>query len=210
MIKVLLVDDHAIFRAAVKKLLEKEHDIEVGGEARDGEEALKQIRQADFDVVLLDISMPGMSGIEVARRLVHIQPAIKVIALTAHEDKLFISQLLSSGAAGYLTKSVSFQELVKAIHAVYSEQVYITPHIAEQLASNFIKKEKSPFDYLTHREVEVLLMVCHGEKASEIAKKLFISTKTVNGYRQQIFKKLGVESDLELTKLAVDHGLLDA
>jgi len=208
-INVLVVDDHALVRAAIDNLLKEVADINIVAAAGDGEEALKMARKENPDVVLMDISMPGMSGIEVTRRLLQINSGLKVIALTAHSDELYSSQLLKTGAVGYLTKDVSSEELVKAIRIVMTGKRYLTPHIAEKMASKFLSGgESSPLESLSNRELEILLMVSRGEKVAEIAKKLFISSKTVNTYRYKLFEKLDVKSDVELTKLALQHGLI--
>src|SRR5688572_5703834 len=165
MINILIVDDHALIRAAVKSLLKGIADIQVIAEASNGEEALQLARKITPDVVLLDISMPGMSGVELTRRLLQLHPTSKLIALTAHEDDFYSSQLMKAGAAGYLTKDVGTEELVKAIHAVHSKQRYITPHVAEQLAAKYLTGEaESPFEQLSQRELEILLMISRGDK----------------------------------------------
>ncbi len=211
MIKVLLIDDHALIRAVIINLLKAIDDIRVIGEVSNGEDAIKFIRNNDdVDVVLVDISMPGMSGIEVTRRLMQMKPTLKIIALTSHDDDLYTAQVLKVGASGYLTKSTNIEELNKAIHAVYADQHYLTPHVAEQMASRYISGEQTtPFDGLKPRELEILLLISRGKDASAIAEQLFLSAKTVNSYRYRLYKKLNIKSDVELTKLAIQYGLID-
>lgn len=209
MIKVLLIDDHALIRAAIINLLKSADDIDIIGEASNGEDAIKFVRTHDVDVALVDISMPGMSGVEVTRRLIQLKPTVKIIALTSHDDDLYTAQILKLGAAGYLTKGTNAAELSKAIHMVYADKHYLAPHVAEQMASKYITGEHtSPFDGLKPRELEILLLISRGNKASEIADKLFLSIKTVNSYRYRLYKKLDIKSDVELTKLAIQHKLI--
>lgn len=209
MIKVYLVDDHALIRAAIINLLKSAADIDIVGEASNGEDALKFIRNNNVNVVLVDISMPGMSGVELTRRLIQMKPDIKVIALTSHEDDLYTAQVLKLGAAGYLTKGTNADELNKAIHAVYEDKHYLTPHVAEQMAGKYLTgSHTSPFEGLKPRELEILLLVSRGNKAAEIAEKLFLSAKTINSYRYRLYKRLNIKSDVELTKLAIQHGLI--
>lgn len=208
-IRVLLVDDHRLVRVAVKNILNEEADIEVVAEAKNGDEALQMAREHTPDIVLLDIGMPGMSGIEATRRLAQVK-SVKVILLTSYRDDLFTGKLIASGASGYLTKAAQAPELVGAIRRVYAGELYITPQIAEHMATSYLQgAEESPLKQLSNRELEVLMLLCRGEKPATIAKNLFISVKTVNGHRYQLFKKLGVGNDLELTRLAIAYGLVD-
>lgn len=210
MIKVLLIDDHALIRAAIIELLKSAaDDIRIVGEASNGEEAIKFVRNNEVDIALVDISMPGMSGVEVTRRLIQMKLGIKIIALTSHDDDLYTAQILKLGASGYLTKGTNAEELNKAIHTVYEDKPYLTPQIAEQMAGKYISGEYNhPFDGLKSRELEILLLISRGNKAPEIAEKLFLSTKTVNSYRYRLYKKLHIKSDVELTKLAIQYGLI--
>lgn len=210
MIRVLIVDDHKLVRVAVKNILNQASGIEVIGEAKNGDEALQLAREFKPDIVLLDIGMPGMSGIEATRRLAQVKD-VKVILLTSYMDDLFTGKLMANGARGYLTKAARPEELINAIFSVQAGERYITPQIAEHMAANYLQgEEESPLKQLSNRELEILMLICRGEKPAMIAKNLFISVKTVNGHRYQLFKKLGVTSDIELTRLAIAYGLIDS
>lgn len=211
MITLLIVDDHELVRAGIKSLLSDVNGIKVIGEASDGDEAIKIAREKRPDVVLMDVRMPGIGGLEATSRLLRVNPDIKVIALTALGEEPFPSKLLQAGAAGYLTKGSSLEEMVQAIHSVYHGKRYISPEVAQQLALKSLSEEKaSPFDALSDREMQVMMMITSGQKVQEISDQLFLSPKTVNSYRYRLFEKLGVHSDVELTHLAIRHGIVDA
>jgi two-component system invasion response regulator UvrY len=180
------------------------------GEASNGEEAVKIAREKQPHVVLMDVRMPGIGGLEATRKLIRANPDIRVIALTACDEEPFPSKLLQAGAAGYLTKGSALEEMVQAIHAVHLGKRYISPEVAQQLALRHLSDEKaSPFESLSERELQVMLMITSGQKVQEISDKLCLSPKTVNSYRYRLFDKLGVQSDVELTHLAIRHGILD-
>ena len=213
MINVFIVDDHELVRNGVKRLLADINNIKVIGEANRGEDAVKYVREENKtqpNVILMDLQMPGIGGMEATRRILHINPDIKIIALTAHMAEPFPSRLLQAGAAGYLTKDCGAEEMIQAIRAVNSGQRYISPGIAQQLAlKRFIAGEKSPLDVLSERELQVMLMITKGIKVQDISEKLHLSPKTVNSYRYRLFEKLGVTSDVELTHLALRLGLIE-
>jgi two-component system, NarL family, invasion response regulator UvrY len=210
LITILLVDDHELVRAGVRSLLESVDGMKVVGEASSGEEAVKIAREKLPKVVLMDVKMPGIGGLEATRKLLRVDPDIKVIALTVCGEEPFPSKLLQAGAAGYLTKGSGLDEMVKAIHAVNLGKRYISPEVAHQLALKHLSdKQASPFDSLSERELQVMLMITSGMKVQEISDKLCLSPKTVNSYRYRLFDKLTVHSDVELTHLAIRHGILD-
>lgn len=210
MITVLIVDDHSIIREGIKKLLSDVSGIKVVGEAESGEQALKIAREQKPDVILMDIKMPGIGGLEATRKLLRYDPDIKIIAVSAFEEEPFPSRLMQAGALGYITKGCSFEELVQAIRKVFSGQTYITPDIAQQIAMKHLnQKTESPFDVLSERELQVMLMITSGLKVAKISEKLCLSPKTVNSYRYRIFEKLKIASDVELTHLAIRYGLID-
>ena len=210
MITVLLVDDHDLVRAGIGKLLSEVKDIQVVGEARSGEEAIAVAREKRPEVVLMDVKMPGIGGLEATRKLLRLDQDIKVIALTVCGEEPFPSKLLQAGAAGYLTKGSDIQEMVQAIRAVKAGQRYISPQIAQQLAFKHLSNDAaSPFDALSEREMQVMLMITTGQKVQDISDKLCLSPKTVNSYRYRLFDKLAVSSDVELTHMALRHGMLD-
>jgi two-component system, NarL family, invasion response regulator UvrY len=214
-LKILVVDDHDLVRTGIKRMLDDIQGIKVIGEARSGEDAVKLVRQIPSetrpDVVLMDVKMPGIGGLEATRKLLQIYRDMKVLVVTVCDDDLFAAKLLQAGASGYLTKNASMQEMVQAIRAVYSGQRYISPAVAQQLAFRHITdKEESPFSALSERELQVTIMITNGNKPQEISEKLNLSPKTVNSYRYRIFEKLNVKNDVELTLLAIRHGLVDS
>ena len=211
LINVLLVDDHDLVRAGIKRILSDVSGIKVIGEACSGEEAVKLGRKLKPQVVLMDIKMPGIGGFEATRKLIRIDPDIKVLVVTICNNDLYPARLLQVGASGYLTKGATMEEMIQAIRAVYSGQRYISPEIASRLAFRHVNdKEESPFEALSERELQVMLMITMGMKVQEIADKLCLSPKTVNSYRYRIFEKLKVKNDVELTLLAIRHGLVES
>lgn len=211
MINVLIVDDHDLVRTGVRKILAEIAGIKVVGEAQTGEEAVKQVRQFNPHVVLMDVKMPGIGGFEATRKLLRMDPDLKILILTTVSNDLYPARLLQIGAAGYITKGSSMDEMVQAIRAVHAGQRYISPEIASQLAFRHVNdKEESPFDSLSERELQVMLMITKGIKVQDIAEKLCLSPKTVNSYRYRIFEKLSVKNDVELTLLAIRHGLIES
>lgn len=210
MINVLIVDDHNIVRFALKNILATVADIIVVGEAETGEVAIRLVRELKPDVVLMDIQMPGIGGLEATQRLLRVYPNLKIIVLTAHEEEPFPYHFVQVGAAGYLTKNTHTDELIAAIHQVYMGHSYITPGIAQQLVSGHrAKVSRSPFDDLSKRELQVMLMILKGDKLKDIANRLNLSIKTISTYRTRISKKLDVKNDVELTQLAIRYGILD-
>ncbi len=213
MITLLLVDDHELVRAGIGKLLSDAKDIQVIAEACTGEEAVALVREKRPEVVLMDVKMPGIGGLEATRRILRVDPDIRVIALTVCGEEPFPSKFLQAGAAGYLTKGSDLSEMLQAIRAVRAGQRYISPEIAQQLAFKHLGDEKadsSVFDTLSEREMQVMMMITAGQKVQDISDKLCLSPKTVNSYRYRLFDKLSVTSDVELTHLALRHGILDA
>lgn len=211
MIRVLVVDDHQLVRTGTRRLLEDVPGIEVIGDVESGEQAVEWVRQHQPDVVLMDIQMPGIGGLEATRRCIRAHPAVKVIAVTIHEDEPYPSKLLKVGASGYLTKRADIAEMALAIKKVMKGQRYISAEIAQQLALRpFSDGEGSLFDSLSTREMQITLMVIMGHRVQEISEKLSLSPKTINSYRYRVFEKLNLKNDVGLTKLAIKHGLIDA
>jgi len=211
MINVLLVDDHDLVRAGIKKILDDISGIKVIGEAATGEEAVKIARKLHPNVVLMDVKMPGIGGFEATRKLVRIDPDIKVLVLTICDNDLYPARLLQAGAAGYITKGASMDEMVRAIRTIHSGQRYISSEIANRLAFRHVTdQEKSPFELLSERELQVMMMITRGTNVQFIAESLHLSAKTVNSYRYRIFIKLKVKNDVELTLLAIRYGIVDS
>lgn len=210
MIRVLVVDDHDLVRTGITRMLADIDGRQVVGEADSGESALKLARELKPDVVLMDVKMPGIGGLEATRKLLRSHPDIKVVAVTVCEEDPFPTRLLQAGAAGYLTKGAGLDEMVQAIRLAFAGQRYISPQIAQQLALKSFQPQGSPFDALSEREIQIALMIVGCQKVQIISDKLCLSPKTVNTYRYRIFEKLSVTSDVELTLLAVRHGMVDA
>lgn len=210
MINVLIVDDHALVRMGIRRLLDDLPDIAVVGEAENGERALEFIRTHKPDVVLLDMKMPGIDGWEVTRRLHKSHPEVKVIAVTALSTESLPSRVLQLGAMGYLTKESGSQDLSAAIRKVYQGERYLSAEVAQKMAIDSLQaRQDSPFDDLSEREMQVMLMITRGVTVQDIADRLFLSTKTINGYRYRIFEKLSVKNDVEMTYLAMKHRLIE-
>jgi two-component system invasion response regulator UvrY len=212
LIRVLVVDDHDLVRTGITRMLADIEGLQVVGEADSGEESLKQARELKPDVVLMDVKMPGIGGLEATRKLLRSHPDIKVVAVTVCEDDPFPTRLLQAGAAGYMTKGAGLAEMVQAIRLVFAGQRYISPQIAQQLALKSFQPQSSnsPFDLLSEREIQIALMIVGCQKVQAISDKLCLSPKTVNTYRYRIFEKLSIGSDVELALLAVRHGMVDA
>lgn len=209
MIKVLIVDDHELIRTGISRLLADFDKIKVVGEAESGEEAVSKARELRPEVVLMDANMPGIGGLEATRRLIRFDPDVKVIAVTVHNEEPYPTKFMQAGAAGYVTKGADIEEMVIAIRQVNSGKRYITPDIAQQMALKALNSDdESPFDILSEREMQVMLMITQGQKVQNISDQLFLSPKTVNSYRYRLFEKLNIENDVELTHLAIRHGVI--
>ncbi|HAK51557.1 MAG TPA: two-component system response regulator UvrY [Gammaproteobacteria bacterium] len=211
MIKVLVVDDHQLVRVGTSRLLDDVDSLDVVDNAENGEEAIEKVRSLDPDLVLMDIQMPGIGGLEATRRCLRINPDLKVIAVTVHEDEPYPSKLFKVGATGYLTKKANVDEMVRAIKQVLTGQRYISTDVAQQLAlPPFSQDQASPFAILSSRKMQITLMVIMGHKVTDISERLSLSPKTINSYRYRIFEKLDVANDVGLTKLAIKHGIIDS
>lgn len=208
---MLLVDDHELVRMGIKRLLQDVQGLKVVAEASTGEEAVLLAKEHLPDVVVLDINMPGIGGLEATRKMIRHNPDIKILALTVYEDEPYPSRFLQSGASGYITKGCDPDEMIRAIRIIHAGQRYISPDIAQQIAiKRFTQGEESPLDLLSERELQIMLMITQGQKVQDIARKLCLSPKTVNSYRYRIFDKLDVNSDVELTLLAMRLGILES
>ncbi len=210
-IRILLADDHKIIREGLRALLVNQRDIDVIGEAEDGRSTVKLSHELSPDIVIMDISMPDMNGIEAARQIISRDSRIKVIALSVHSDKRFVIEMLNAGASGYLLKDCAFEELANAIRIVMSNRSYLSPAITDVMIQdyrNLLSKETlSVFSLLSPREREILQLFAEGKSTKEIAFDLDISIKTVETHRQQIMKKLDIHTIAELTKYAIKEGL---
>jgi two-component system, NarL family, invasion response regulator UvrY len=210
LIKVLVVDDHDLVRMGISRMLGDVPGLTVVGEADSGESAIEQTRKLKPDVILMDVRMPGIGGLEATRKLMLHDKQLKVIAVTVCEEEPFPTRLMQAGAAGYVTKGAALDEMVTAIRKVHGGQRYISPDIAQALVTRLYDPvSESPFESLSEREMQIALMIVSCEKVQSISDKLCLSPKTVNTYRYRIFEKLGIHSDVELTLLAVRHGMID-
>lgn len=210
-IKILLADDHKLMREGLRALLEKQGDIAVIGEAEDGRTTVKLARQLSPDIVIMDISMPDMNGIEATRQIVSRDSRIKIIALSVHSDKRFVVEMLNAGASAYLLKGCAFNELINAVRTVIANHTYLSPEITDVMIQDYkqvlAQKPVSAFSILTGREREVLQLLAEGHTTKHIAAKLDVSVKTVETYRHQIMDKLHIHSVADLTKYAIKEGL---
>ncbi|UZE97901.1 UvrY/SirA/GacA family response regulator transcription factor [Alkalimarinus alittae] len=211
MIKVLVVDDHDLVRAGISRMLSDESGIEVVGEASSGEDAVGIIKSVHPDIILMDLKMPGIGGLEATRKIKRLDDEIKIIVVTACNDDPYPARVMQSGASAYITKGADIEEMIRAIRVVHSGQRYMSPEIAQKLALKPFddKEEGTVFDSLSEREMQITTMIVGCIKVQDISDKLCLSPKTVNSYRYRIFEKLGITSDVELTLLAVRHGILD-
>ncbi len=211
-IRVLVVDDHAMFREGIRSLLAGYDDIEILGEATDGKEAVEKTCQLAPQVVLMDIAMPVMGGLEATRRIQKECPNAKVLVLTQHEDSEYILSMIKVGAKGYISKTATASELVSAIRTVHKGESYLYPSAATALVEEYLMRageEKDEYERLTDREREILQLVAEGRTNREIADKLFISVKTVLRHRTNIMEKLGFHNRTELIKYAMSKGLIE-
>lgn len=208
--KVLIVDDHHLVRTGLRNILAEESDIEVVAEAESGEEAIRLNRELAPDVILMDISMPGMSGVETTKRILRATPGARVIVLTALSEQPFPSQLLNIGASGYLTKACDASELLQAIRRVLRGERHIGAEVAQQLAISLLpEKNGSPFAELSSREMEVALMLTQGMTLKAIGDILSRSPKTIATYKYRVYDKVGVRNEVELLKKAIRYGVVE-
>jgi len=208
--RVLIVDDHKIFREGLISMLEKKSDIEIIGEAKNGNEAIRLVHELHPDVVIMDIVMPDTNGIEATRHISKEISNVKIIGLSMHEDGRFAAEMLKAGARGFLLKDCAFEELVDAISAVTANKVYLSPKIKDQMLEDyldFLSKDNPPFSVLSAREKEVLKCLAEGKSTKEIASQLGVSAKTIEAHRQHIMEKLNISSTAELVKYAIRAGL---
>ncbi len=212
-IKILLADDHTIVRKGIRSLLDDEADIEVVGEAEDGQETLEKVERLSPDIVLMDSTMPILNGLEATRQIKKRFPHVKVLVLTMHTNEEYIFQFLQAGAAGYLVKQAAPKELVSAIEAVHRGDYFLSPAISKTIVEEFIRQAKTadkddPYEQLTDREREVLQLIVEGFSNREIAERLHISLKTAGVHRINLMHKLNIHNVTELTKYAIRKGII--
>jgi two-component system, NarL family, invasion response regulator UvrY len=210
-IKVLLADDHDIVRAGLRRIIEDSGDIAVVGEAADGREAIQQIQQSPPDVAVVDISMPGLDGLEVLAQMHHYYPHLPILILTMHEEEQYVVRAIAAGAKGYLTKRSAPEQLVKAIRKVHAGGSYLSDTAAESLALSLASsgKGRSPLDCLSNREIQVLRQLALGRTVKEIAEAYHLSPKTVDTYRLRLLKKLNLRNNAEISRFAIQNRLVE-
>lgn len=212
--KVLIAEDHGIVRQGLRALIEEETDIEVVGEAEDGLEVVELAKQLSPDVILMDITMPNLNGVESTRLIHESNPNIRVVALSVHFDKHFVMEMLRAGASGYVLKSYLFDEVLRAIRTVHIGQHYLSPKITEIVLDDYIpfisRAEESAKEHLTARERRIVQLLTEGKTTKQIALHLHVSPKTVDSNRRQVMNKLRIFSVAELTKYAIREGITSA
>lgn len=209
MIRVFVADDHELFRAGLKEILQEAEDIVVAGEAACGEDAVAAIKEGDYDVLILDITMPGLHWLEVINQVHEVKPNLPVLILTMHPEEQYALRALRAGVAGYLTKNVAPDELIQAIRRVAQGRRYLSEALAEHLA-NYVTEERGslPHEQLTDREYEVMCLIATGHNATQIAKALGLSIKTISTYRTRLLHKMGLANNAELIRYVLEHNLL--
>lgn len=209
-VRVLLVDDHAVVRAGYRLLLQNAPEIEVVAEADTGELACRRFAELTPDVVIMDLTLPGIGGLEAIRRIVARDPEARILVFSMHEDTLFVEHALAAGARGYITKSSAPHVLVEAVKQIAAGRVHLDADIAQRLAFQKIRGRNTPLTNLSTREFEIFCLLAEGLSSSEIGKRLSLSSKTVANYSSQLKNKLDVNTIAELTRLAIRHGILSA
>jgi len=209
-IRIVIADDHTIVREGLKQLLASDAALCVVGEARDGHEVMQRVRELDFDVLLLDLSMPGKSGIELIKQAKAEKPRLRILVLSMHEEHQYAVRAIRSGASGYLTKESASTQLISALHKVAAGGAYITSEVAEQLALGAMPNtDQAPHTTLSDREFQVLRMLAAGGSVSDIAARINLSVKTVSTHKARLMQKLGVATTTELLRYALQHRLTD-
>ncbi|MFZ0035470.1 MAG: response regulator transcription factor [Sedimentisphaerales bacterium] len=211
-IRIILADDHAILRHGLSRAFEQEKDIDVVGQANDGHSTIELVRELQPDVVIMDIGMPDLNGIEATRKITKDHPNVKVIGLSMHSSDKYIREMFRAGASGYLLKNRPFEELVEAVKTVAAGRPYVSPSVGDMIIKEYAGKpseEKSAFSVLSQREREVLQLLAEGKTTKQIGRHLHISPKTVEAHRLRIMEKLDIDNIAQLTKYAVQEGLTE-
>jgi two-component system invasion response regulator UvrY len=209
--KIIVADDHDLVRMGIVRMLSDVPGFKVVGEAKSGEEAARLAKEFKPDVVLMDVKMPGIGGLEATKKILAYNSNIKIIAVTSLADEMYPERLMKAGACGYVTKGANFDEMIDAIKTVVAGNRYMSSNVAQQLALRSFsgKASVSPFEMLSERELQTAILIANGAKVQTIADTFCVSPKTINSYRYRIFEKLNINSDVELTLLAVKHKILD-
>jgi len=206
--KILIVDDHEIVRKGFKQVISRMKDMTISGEASTGEEAIQKIKKENFDVVVLDLSLPDKSGVEVLMEIKRIKPNLPILVFTIHSERQYAIQLIKAGASGYITKDAPTELIIQALHKISEGKKFITPSVAEEIANALEKGEtRLPHELLSQRELVVLMGIYQGKSLKEIASQLFLSEKTISTYRYRILEKMGMHSNAELIRYVDKHNL---
>lgn len=208
-VRILLADDHSMVRQGFRRILEAQEDFEIAGEACNGKQAVELAEQLRPDVVVMDVAMPGLNGIEATRRICESSPGTRVLALSMHRDSVYVREILRSGARGYLLKDAFDADLVAAVRAVARGEGYIAPAVADSVLADYRQHVTDPVDLLTPREREVLQLIAEGKTNKEIASLLNLSVYTVDAHRGRIMEKLNLHSTGELVRFALRKGIID-
>lgn len=209
MVKILLVDDHELVRSGIRLILERVVGFVVVAEAKSGEDAIRYCRKDAPDIVLMDVNMPGIGGLEATKQIVRLSENTRVICLSMHAENPIPAKVMQMGAFGFITKDAEPEEMIRAVHKVAAGQKYVAPDIAQQIAIGKLDfNDSNPFEQLSDRELEITLMLVKGQRVPGIANSLNISAKTVNTYRYRMFEKLDISTDVELTHLALRYKLI--
>ena len=212
MIRIVIADDHAIVREGLKRIVSEADDMQIMGEAADGSEVMERVRELEFDVLVLDLSMPGRSGMELIKLVKAERPKLRILILSMHQESQYAVRAIKSGSSGYLTKESAPSQLVQAIRRIAGGGAYVTPEVAEQLALGAMPgaQGQAPHEALSDREFQVLRLLAGGESVTAIAERLSLSVKTVSTHKANLMHKMNLQNASELVRYAVKHGLLDA
>ena len=210
-VRLLIADDHAVVRQGIRQILSDAPEVKIVAEAATGVEALELMRCSDVDLVLLDLSMPGLNGLDVVRQLRHDRPEVRILVLSVHPEEQYAVRVMKAGASGYLTKDSAPEELISALRHIASGHKYVTATLAERLATELeIGNDRLPHEALSDREYQVMLLIAEGLRVQDIAERLSLSAKTVSTYRTRLLRKMNMRTSTELVRYALKHGLITA
>jgi len=209
-VRLLIADDHAVVRQGIRQILSDAPEVRIVGEACTGVEALELMRESDADLVLLDLSMPGLTGLDVVRQVRHERPTVRILVLSVHPEEQYAVRVMKAGASGYLTKDSAPEELITAVRCIASGHKYVTATLAERLAAEVeIGSDKLPHESLSDREYQVMLLLAEGLRVQDIAERLTLSAKTVSTYRTRLLQKMNMRSSTDVVRYALRHGLVN-
>jgi len=208
-IRLLIAENNDLIRLGLRQILKDAPDVKIIGELTHGREVIESVKTLVPDVILMDIKMEGVDGLELIKKIIHINAEVKILVLTFCNEELYLTRVLQDGAAGYIKKTAKAQEILQAIHTVFHGQRYVSPSAAQRVVFDKVEEVRMPFKQLSNREVQIAMMIIEGHTTSAISQQLNLSVKTVNSYCYRIFKKLNIKGRVALVRLAMQHGLLD-